>query len=175
MLDLLTGRLAGVDIVETRRTVGDLRDYWADPGAIEDEGALLYTTQSWFPEPDGTAGAVLFGNTTLMPGRVGGQPFMTRGHWHQKPSHGELVMTVSGTGEILLSEPVDPEAADGERKPLRTRSEPMYPGSVHYIDGRLAHRTINTGDAPLVFLCAWPGDCGHDYESILRHGFEAPQ
>jgi glucose-6-phosphate isomerase len=47
----------------------------------------------------------------------------------------------------------------------------MEPGSTHYIDGSLAHRTINTGTEPLVFLCAWPADCGHDYAGILAEGF----
>jgi glucose-6-phosphate isomerase len=51
------------------------------------------------------------------------------------------------------------------------RIEPMTPGSTHYIDGSLAHRTINDGSEPLVFLCAWPADCGHDYEEIRERGF----
>jgi glucose-6-phosphate isomerase len=47
----------------------------------------------------------------------------------------------------------------------------MQPGDLSYIPGKWAHRTINTGDAPLVFFAIWPVDAGHDYESIEKSGF----
>lgn len=47
----------------------------------------------------------------------------------------------------------------------------MKPGSVHYIPGKVAHRVVNTGDEPLVFLASWPSDAGHDYASIRTSGF----
>ncbi len=159
--DLLTGQLSGADVVESRRTVGDLLDYWADSSvarAMADEP--LYMTQAYFPVPDGTEGGVLWGNTTLYPGKVGEEFFMTRGHWHLKRDRGELCITVSGKGQIWLM--------DDERN-LTTVE--MTPGSTHWIDGKLAHRTVNSGTEPLVFFCAWPADCGHDYESIRRFGF----
>ncbi|AIE85875.1 glucose-6-phosphate isomerase family protein [Fimbriimonas ginsengisoli] len=159
--DLASGLLRGEQVAETRRTVGDLAGYWADETAAQacaDE--LLYTTQTWFPIEDGTEGAVLWGNTTLMPGRVGEERFMTRGHWHVKRDRGELVVTVSGKGLLVLM--------DEDRN---ATSEELTPGSTHWIDGRYAHRTVNTGDEPLVFLCAWPADCGHEYDAILSDGF----
>ena len=148
-------------MVEVRRTVGDLAGYWLDPSAAtEKSDEVLYTTQTWLPVSDGTQGAVLWGNTTLMPGSVGDEFFLTRGHWHQKRDRGELCITTSGTGLLVL---MDEEGI--------TRFEEMKPGSTHYVPGFTAHRTVNNGSEPLVFLCAWPADCGHDYESILRDGF----
>jgi len=159
--DLHSGEIRGDAVVDIRRTVGDLIGYWADDQAakaIADE--LLYTTQTWTPVPDGTEGAVLWGNTTLFPGKVGEERFMTRGHWHVKRDRGEIVITVSGRGMLILM--------DDDRN---SWTEELTPGSTHWIDGSLAHRTVNTGDEPLVFLCAWPADCGHDYEAIRKDGF----
>lgn len=148
-------------MVEARRSVGDLAGFWGDEEAARAKaGELLYVTQTWFPHPDGTEGAVLWGNTTLYPGKVGDEFFMTRGHWHLKRTHGELVVTVAGTGLLLLM--------DDDRV---QREVEMTPGATLHIDGRYAHRTVNTGAEPLVFLCAWPADCGHDYEAIRRDGF----
>lgn len=52
----------------------------------------------------------------------------------------------------------------------KTWYEPMRPGSLHYIPGRVAHRTVNTGDAPLRFIASWPSDAGHDYGTIAEEG-----
>jgi len=161
LTDLVSGRLKGTDVVEVRRTVGDLAGFWADADAAAAKAdELLYVTETWFPAPDGTEGAVLWGNTILMPGVVGDEFFMTRGHWHLKRTHGELIVTVSGRGALLLM--------DDDRN---TEVVELTPGHTFHIDGRYAHRTVNTGDEPLVFLCAWPGDCGHDYSSIQAEGF----
>ncbi|HVL39347.1 MAG TPA: glucose-6-phosphate isomerase family protein [Fimbriimonadaceae bacterium] len=158
--NLLTGQLSGSRITETVKTVADLVGYWAEPDAVTDAAQIVYRTQTFWAAEDGTPGAVLWGNTQLMPGRVGREFFMTRGHRHLKPTHGELCVTVSGRGVLLLM--------DEHRQSF---TEEMSPGSTHWIDGRLAHRTINTGDEPLIFLCAWPADCGHDYDEITRLGF----
>ena len=47
----------------------------------------------------------------------------------------------------------------------------MVPGTVHYVPGNVAHRVVNTGDEPLVFLAIWPSDAGHDYARIRTTGF----
>ena len=161
LTNLQTGLLFGQEVVEVRRSVGDLAGYWLDSDAAgELANELLYVTQTWFPENEGTSGAVLWGNTTLMPGTVGDEYFMTRGHWHQKRECGELCVTTSGQGLLVLM--------DEQRD---TSFEKMSPGSTHYVPGHTAHRTVNTGTDPLVFLCAWPADCGHEYASILDEGF----
>lgn len=141
--------------------VGDLRDYWHDPAAADALSSTpLYETETYFSKPDGTEGAILWGSTRLFAGNVGGEHFMTRGHWHLKPTHGELIVVVSGTGLVVLM--------DQDRV---TTTVELSPGATYHIDGTLAHRTVNTGDEPLIFWCAWAADCGHEYESILREGF----
>lgn len=161
--DLASGGLRGDSVVTVRKTIGDLAGYWHDASALArmNPDTPLYTTETWYPLKDGTTGAVLWGNTTLYSGKVGREYFMTRGHRHLKRTHGELVVCVSGRGALLLM--------NEERE---TFMEELRPGSTHYIQGHNAHRTVNTeAKEPLVFLCAWPADCGHDYEEILQSGF----
>ena len=33
------------------------------------------------------------------------------------------------------------------------------------------HRTVNTGDEPLVSFCVYPGEAGHNYGDIEKEGF----
>jgi glucose-6-phosphate isomerase len=49
----------------------------------------------------------------------------------------------------------------------------MFPGSLHYVPGKVAHRTINTGKQVLSFGACWPSDAGHDYNTIMEKGFNA--
>lgn len=104
---------------------------------------------------------LLYGTTVLMPGNVGGEYFMTRGHFHTNPLRGELCLTLRGQGELLL---MDREG--------RTNRESMTSGSLHNIPADLAHRVVNTGAEPLVFFVSWMSDCGHDYETSRALGFE---
>jgi glucose-6-phosphate isomerase len=160
--NLLTGEISGPGVVDAIKTVGDLRGYWAAPDSMDDPDALLYRTQTFMTSPEERPGVVLWGATTLMPGRVGDEFFMTRGHRHLRTSHGELCVTVSGQGALVLMD-------EGRF----TWTQEMSPGTTHWIDGGLAHRTVNIGDEPLMFFCAWPADCGHDYDEIERLGFSA--
>jgi glucose-6-phosphate isomerase, archaeal len=155
-----SGDLTG-DVFRITRTVGELKGIWQDKEAARKQAdEPVYETQSWFCRPDGTEGAVLWASTKLFPGNVGGEYFMTRGHFHTKPTHGELIIVVSGIGVLLLMD----REGNAEQVPLE-------PGTTYYIDGRFAHRTVNTGEEPLIFWCSWPADCGHDYESISKNGF----
>ncbi|NCC54045.1 MAG: hypothetical protein EOM11_00985 [Erysipelotrichia bacterium] len=44
--------------------------------------------------------------------------------------------------------------------------EEMCVGSIHHIDGKLAHRLINTGKEELHVGACWPTIAGHDYKRI---------
>jgi glucose-6-phosphate isomerase, archaeal len=155
-----TGQLDG-DVVRSERVVGDLLPLWQDQdSAMQQKAEVVYETQSWLCRPDGTEGAVLWASTKIYSGSVGGEHFMTRGHFHTKPTHGELIIVASGIGVLLLM--------DRERNCQQLQ---LSPGVTYYIDGTLAHRTVNTGREPLIFWCSWPADCGHDYTSIEQDGF----
>lgn len=162
--NLASGHLHGAEVITVTKRIGDLEGYWYREAALSElnSSTPLYTTQTWMPVEEGTEGALAWGNTTLSAGKVGDEYFMTRGHWHRKRDRGELVICVSGRGALLLM-----------NEQRETCIERLAPGSTHYIPGHTAHRTVNTGTEPLLFLCAWSADCGHDYEDIRERGFSS--
>ncbi len=102
---------------------------------------------------------VSFGTTTMYPGRVGEEFFMTRGHFHKRRDRGEVYYTQSGEGLLLL------ESREGD-----TQTVDMKPGSCAFIPPDWAHRSVNTGPVPLVFVWVCNPDAGHDYGEILARG-----
>jgi glucose-6-phosphate isomerase len=84
---------------------------------------------------------------------------MTHGHRHAVLDRAEFYGTMVGTGILVLRD-----------ESGRTRHEEMKPGSLHYIAGKVAHRVVNIGDAPLRFVACWPSDAGHDYTTVAEHG-----
>jgi len=163
-LDPLTGVLDGPGVKESRRTLAGLTGYFRDEAAraAMDQGRLAYRVQAYEPQPEGERGAVCCATTFLEAGTVGDEYFLTRGHFHVKEDCPELEVTVSGTGVLVLM------AVD-----RRTWTEPMRAGSVHHVPPGTAHRVANTGDGPLVFVSYWPSETGHDYRTIVEHGFGA--
>ena len=47
----------------------------------------------------------------------------------------------------------------------------MQANSVIYVPGHTAHRTVNIGAAPLVYLGIYPAKAGHDYATIAADNF----
>jgi glucose-6-phosphate isomerase len=102
---------------------------------------------------------IFFGTTTMSPGRIGDEYFMTRGHYHVRRDCGEVYYTQSGHGVLLL------QTREGE-----SREVEMAPGVCAFIPPDWAHRSVNTGDTPLVFAWFCQPTAGHDYGDILTHG-----
>ena len=123
---------------------------------------IVYEVQSHMAVKDGTPGGLFFGTSNVMPGQVGGEYFMTKGHYHARRECGEYYWCIQGTGALILMD-----------ESGKCWFEPMQPGSLHYIPGYIAHRLANTGDTPLRVGACWPSDAGHDYASIAEHGFTA--
>jgi glucose-6-phosphate isomerase len=115
-----------------------------------------------FPVSEGTPGNLFFGTTLIIPGKVGYEYFMTKGHFHEKSDRAEYYWGIKGEGVLLMM----------DRKG-NTWGEKMSPGTVHHITSDIAHRVANTGNNPLVFGACWPSDAGHDYGSIADKGFTA--
>jgi glucose-6-phosphate isomerase len=157
-----TGKLAGSAVRCSSKTLGEIRELFHDQDAARSMAAdrVLYTVQAYTPVADGTEGGLFWGSTTLEPGKVGDEYFMTRGHFHRLRNRAEYYATCHGEGALLM---MDEHGI--------TRIETMRPGSLHYIPGNTAHRVCNTGGVRLVFAACWPSDAGHDYETIARDGF----
>jgi glucose-6-phosphate isomerase len=156
------GVMTGMEIKNSSKTIGDLHRIFRDvshaPGV--DSNEIVYRVQWWAPVNAGVAGGLFWGVTTVEPGKVGEEYFMTHGHFHADRTRAEYYGTVSGQGMLIRM--------DDDRK---TWGEQMSPGSLHYIDGRHAHRVANTGDSPLIFWACWPSDAGYDYATIAERGF----
>lgn len=157
-------RLKGDPVINQTRKLKDLSGIFQDEKAFTrlDPEQIAYTVQAWLPVADGTPGGLYFGTTNLMPGKVGNEYFMTKGHFHTLSDRAEFYRGVQGTGMLILM--------DRERN---TWAEEMHPGSLHYIPAHVAHRVANTGDSTLIFGACWPSDAGHDYEEIAVNGFSA--
>jgi glucose-6-phosphate isomerase, archaeal len=105
-------------------------------------------------------GNLLSSTTTIEAGTVEGEYHMTKGHFHAKIDRAEIYVTLSGDGRLVMA------TEDGE-----PAVEPMRRGTVNYVPGGWAHRSVNVGPAPLVFLAAFPADAGYDYKTIEEQGF----
>lgn len=160
-LDLNSGRLGGRPLVE--RHLADLRGCFADEAAyaaaVRAGNPLVYTVAS--VEPAGGDGQLHYGLGVLMPGRVGDEFFLTKGHLHERRAAAEVYVGLRGEGAMLLE-----DEATGA-----SRLVPLRADMVVYVPGHTAHRTINTGAVPLVYLGIYPADAGHDYGALAARNF----
>jgi glucose-6-phosphate isomerase, archaeal len=156
-LDLAGGELEPQrKLVE--RTLGDMDGMYAVrvPDSRRDE--VVYTV-SEIPAPL-AEGNLLSSTTTLLPGNVEGEYHMTKGHFHAKLDRAEIYITLAGEGRLVMAT----EAGEPSVEPMRR-------GSVNYVPGGWAHRSVNVGAEPLVFFAVFPSDAGYDYKTIEDQGF----
>lgn len=158
-LDLAT--IEGRPRVERR--LSDLRGSFRDPAAYEAALAagdpLVYAVAS--VEPANGDGDLHYGLGMIMPGRVGDEYWLTKGHLHAWRPAAEFYIGLSGKGMMLLEHEVTGE----------TQLVPLERHGVVYVPGYTAHRTMNTGTEPLLYLGIYPARAGHDYSTIARRNF----
>jgi glucose-6-phosphate isomerase len=106
-------------------------------------------------------GEIQFCSSITHPGKIGGEYFMTKGHFHARRDTAEIYYCLRGRGYMMM------ELENGDYE-----LGEMYPGRTVYVPAYYAHRSINTGDEPLISLAVYPGDAGHDYGSIETSGFK---
>ena len=157
-------RLVGKYVQTISRTLGDLKGIFADTKAFSelDSDMPAYEVSSFLPEKEGTPGGLYFGITYLHAGKVGSEYLMTKGHYHAQIDRAEFYWGLEGEGMLILM--------DEQR---RVWAERVFPGSLHYIPGGVAHRMANTGNTLFSFAACWPSDAGHNYQEIADHGFAA--
>lgn len=104
-------------------------------------------------------GALIVGTSTLLPGRIGDEYAVTRGHLHAIADRAELYHCLSGRGVMLL------ETVDG-----RSEAIELTPGKAVNVPGHWIHRSVNVGDEPFVTLFCYAADAGQDYALISDAG-----
>jgi glucose-6-phosphate isomerase len=158
-----TGKIDDQPCIE-RRLV-DLRGCFQDTRAYDralDRGnPLIYTVASF--EPAEGEGDLHYGLGVLQPGLVGDEYFLTKGHLHTWRDAAEIYIGLFGAGAMLLE-------AEGDGG---SRMVALQANAVVYVPGNTAHRTVNTGDEPLVYIGVYPARAGHDYGAIAKRNFRS--
>ena len=163
-LNMTDFEIKGEPIVDQIRQIKDISVIFHDQKAFDklDPETEAYKVQMWFPVAEGTEGGLAFGRTIILPGKVGDEYFMTKGHFHAKSDRAEFYWGVKGKGMLILMD-----------RNRNTWAEEVFPGSLHYIGSDIAHRLANTGREELIVGACWPSDAGHNYEEIVVNGFSA--
>ncbi len=159
--DAATGQITGVPILH--RHLSDLRGSFVDSQAYEEalrqDDPLIYTVTT--VEPSNGTGDLHYGLGVVMPGKIGAEYFLTKGHYHAWREAAEVYIALRGEGRMLLEDETSGQS----------RMVPLGVGNIVYVPGHTAHRTINTGSEPLVYIGVYPAAAGHDYSSIARRNF----
>ncbi|MCL2056323.1 MAG: glucose-6-phosphate isomerase [Oscillospiraceae bacterium] len=146
----------------TKRLLSQMRGMFTDSAAQEKmiaggDPVVYEFYEMGAPEHPGDLAA---GASITYPGKVGDEYFMTKGHFHTILETAEVYYTLSGSGYMLMENPEGDWSA-----------QELSAGKMVYVPKRYAHRSINTGNVPLVTFFAFRGDAGHDYGTIEEKGY----
>jgi glucose-6-phosphate isomerase len=159
--DMLTGHCAQMETLN--RKLSYMKNMFSDAGAVEKvlssgQDPLLYEFFD-MGVPD-SANDLAFGCSICYPGKVGEEFHMTKGHYHEVFDTAETYLCLRGHGLLMMETP------DGDWS-----VQEMTPGSMVYVPGGWAHRSINVGNEPFITFYNFRGDAGHDYATIESLGF----
>ncbi len=144
------------------KRLADLAGIYEDMAAFEElveraANPVVYEVTEF--RPSTAPGDLIFGLTRMVPGRVGREFFLTRGHIHAKADRPEVYYGQRGRGLMLMESP------DGE-----TRTVEIGPQAICYVPPFWIHRSVNLGADELLLLFSYPADSGQDYDIITRSG-----
>jgi len=159
-IDAVDGTMSGRTGIKRSR-IRDLHGLYADGAAFDRLASargedIAYEVQEFRPGRVAPH-ELVFGTSTLQPGKVGNEYFMTRGHIHAELDRPEIYYCLRGHGVMHM------ETLAGETHPVETT-----PGAVVHVPPRWIHRSVNVGAEPLVTLFCYPADAGQDYAIIER-------
>ena len=163
--DSSKGRISlpsGEQVTTQQRYLADLQGVFVDELAYQQalavSNSLMYEVASI--EPASGPGDLAYGLARIMPGQVGQEFYLTKGHLHSWREAAEFYLGLAGEGVMLLEH----ESGD-------CRVVPLTPNSAIYVPGYTAHRTVNTGSEILSYLGVYPAQAGHDYAAIQQTNF----
>jgi len=159
--DLLTGQIEPCSVHDPRH-VSHLAEMFFDQAAVEraiaDGDPLVYEIRHTHFVTRNSDMAL--GVSTIFPGAIGGEYYMTKGHVHERDDQPEIYYCVRGNGLLLMDDLTgDFEAAD------------FKAGTIVHIPPQYAHRVVNTGADLLVFVSAFHLAAGHNYAPVKEKGF----
>ena len=140
------------------RHASDMRGYYADEAALEQ---LIATAG----RPAALRNVRIAGAGRVRSGQVLHQQAVSRRRG-RRVLHDQGTLP-HGTGNRRdLPVPEGPGLMMMKLSDGTCRWEQFVPGRLVYVPPYWAHRSINTGDEPLISLCIYPGDAGHNYGDI---------
>jgi glucose-6-phosphate isomerase, archaeal len=140
--------------------LSDLKDLFKDKQEVNNklsENPIIYET--FYPDIEANGMYIFYGITKILPGRIGKEFFMTRGHIHDPGQMCETYTCLSGQGMLLV------QNGKSVKKIF------MEPGTIAYIGENSMHRTYNTGEKPFIFMASVRADYEHDYSVLESNGF----
>lgn len=160
-IDLVAATMRAPERTLVRRA-SHMRGFYRDAAALErliaaGDPVHYEVFERLVPEESGHLMVCL---SRLQPGDVGGECFMTKGHFHAVAATGEVYLGLRGTGYMVM------KTADG-----RKAAVPLARDRMVYVPPGWAHRSVNTGNEPLVSFCVYPAEAGHNYRDIAAAGF----
>jgi glucose-6-phosphate isomerase len=145
------------------RKVSDLRMMFYDQAEVTKilaAGDRLVYEIRYYPFITSKSDMAL-GTTVIFPGKVGDEYHLTKGHFHARDDQPEIYYCVQGEGFLQM------ESRDGDYQVAAWKA-----GIITHIPPQYAHRVVNTGQIPLVFVASFHVAAGHDYERIEAQGFK---
>lgn len=158
--DYLRGVLKGDEVTTSKKLFKDAKHFYENSDCGLSDDIIMYEVYSYSQGDAKQVGNLKWGLTIMNPIYINKECNMTRGHFHEDLNCAEFYFCLEGNGLLLLMD------EDGNCK-----AEEMREGSVHHIDGKLAHRLINTGNVSLRVGACWPTTAGHDYARVEENPF----
>ena len=157
-LHKLDSGIESQDVIVEKKTYGQLKSAFNSIDESIPEDTVMYEVERISVEDSD----VLHGLTKIYPILVNGECNMTKGHFHANDEIGEFYYCKKGKGLLMLMD-----------KEGNTYAQKMFPGSVHLIPVKTAHRCINTSsNEVLEIACIWTKLAGYDYDYIVEHPFK---
>jgi glucose-6-phosphate isomerase len=161
-LDIPTGIFTPCMELDPRK-VSHLAKMFSDKPAVEEiirsGDRLVYEIRYYLFITDHSDMAL--GTTVIFPGKVGSEYHMTKGHFHERNDQPEVYHCVQGEGVLQMM------TRQGEYVTVKWEA-----GTITHIPPQFAHRVVNTGSVPLVFVAVFHVAAGHEYGLIEERGFK---
>lgn len=155
---IYSGVIKGKNVESYHKKYQEVSYLYENPHRQDDP--IVYDVYSYTKGDPQIQGHLYWGLTVLKPLLINGECNMTKGHFHQDRDCSEIYFGIQGEGLLLLMD------ENG-----KCWAEKVYEGSLHYIDGHIAHRLINIGETELKVGACWPTTAGHDYAAIEKNNF----
>lgn len=160
-IDLQNGEMSPHTVLDHRH-VSHLAEAFSDSAAVakavRQGDPLVYTIFHQAFVTDKTDMAM--GMSVILAGKIGGEYFMTKGHVHERDDQAEIYYCVQGEGFLLMDD------LQGDFQAMSFNA-----GTAVHIPPQYAHRVVNTGKTPLIFVSAFHLAAGHAYQPVSERGF----